>query len=306
MFDGNGRATPIGTLAGVAMIRRSRGAVLLVVAVTGLLVVLTGCGRQSAPGTAPVRTLVNLGDSYAAGAGVFPLVADSPTQCLRSSENFAHLIASTKGLRLDDVSCSGADTADFFTAQYFGVPPQLDAVAPAASDVTMMIGGNDSDVFSGAISDCSTAAASNPTGSPCAVAHGDAYVKTIRTQTYPDLVKAFTAVRAHAPEARVMVVGYPWILPATGGCYPTMRVAAGDVPYLRGVQAALNDAVRRAAARTGVRFVDMSVVSEGHDACAPVGTRWIEPQVDPQGAAPVHPNILGHRAIAQQIELLLH
>ena len=47
---------------------------------------------------------------------------------------------------------------------------------------------------------------------------------------------------------RVAILGYPWILPATGGCFPQMPVATGDVPYLRNEQATLNSAVKRAAA----------------------------------------------------------
>lgn len=270
-----------------------RLAVLLLV-----LLWVAACGTDDPP--QPTR-LVNLGDSYSAGAGIFPLVADSPAPCVRSARNYSHVLAADKGFRLDDVSCSGADTGDFFTAQYFGVPAQLDAISADASIVTMMIGGNDSDVYSGAISACSAVAASNLHGAPCRDAHGAEFVDTIEHTTYPALVKTFTAVRAKAPNAKVIVAGYPWILPRTTGCYPTMRIATGDVPYLRQLQATLNNALRRAADATGVTFVDMSAVSEGHDACQPAGTRWIEPQLDPNGAA-AHPNARGQQAIAGQIE----
>ncbi|MFW0795248.1 SGNH/GDSL hydrolase family protein [Gordonia sp. CPCC 205515] len=267
-----------------------------------LIGLLEACGTDT---PAEPKLLVNLGDSYSAGAGIFPLVEDSPAQCVRSSRNYAHMMAADKGFRLDDVSCSGADTSDFFNAQYFGVPPQLDAVSADASVVTMMIGGNDSDVYSGAISACSAVASSNPQGAPCRIEYGSRFVDTIENTTYPSLVKTFTAVRDKAPDAKVMVAGYPWILPPTTGCYPTMRVAAGDVPYLRDLQATLNKVLRRAAEETGVTFVDMSAASDGHDACQPQGTRWIEPQVDPVGAAAVHPNVLGQRAIAGQIGKLV-
>ena len=60
-----------------------------------------------------------------------------------------------------------------------------------------------------------------------------------------------------APHARVAILGYPWILPRTDGCFDKMPVAKGDVPYLRGVQATLNDAVRRAAAATGSTYVEL-------------------------------------------------
>lgn len=244
---------------------------------------------------------VNLGDSYSAGTGVRPLVEDSPLQCQRSSSNFAHVLAQRRGLALDDVSCAGATTSDFFAAQYFGVGPQLDVLGSGTRIVTLMIGGNDGDIFSGTIRDCGEVAADDPTGSPCRARYGSSFVDRVRERTYPDVVKAVRAVTQRAPRARVLVVGYPWILPATTGCYPTMRVAAGDVGYVRDLQATLNDVIARAARATGGTYVDMSAVSEGHDACESASVRWIEPQVGSSAPVTVHPNAAGHQAIADQV-----
>ena len=77
-------------------------------------------------------------------------------------------------------------------------------------------------------------------------------------------------------------------------------MAEGDVPYLRNLQATLNDAVRRAAAATGATYVDMSRVSDGHDACQPLGVRWIEPVLQGTNAVVVHPNALGEQRMAAQ------
>ncbi len=71
------------------------------------------------------------------------------------------------------------------------------------------------------------------------------------------------------------------------------------MPYLRGIQAHLNQVVERAAKETGVTFVDFSGVSEGHDACKPAGTRWIEPLLFGNSLVPVHPNALGERRMAE-------
>ncbi|MEE4025810.1 SGNH/GDSL hydrolase family protein [Gordonia sp. PKS22-38] len=282
------------------------------------VLVVGGCAQSvddpapSTPSSAPVsetdsaqQHLVNLGDSFSAAAGVQPLVAGSPVMCLRSSLNFAHLVAADGGFRLTDVSCSGADTTDFTDPQYEGVAAQLDAITDDSDVITVMIGGNDSALYSTAIRECSDLAAQDVAGAPCQAEHGDDYTDIIESDTYPALVEALGEVRARAPDADMLVVGYPWILPASGGCYPTMRVAAGDVPYLRALQADLNDAIRRAAERSGARFVDMSAVSEGRDACAPSGQRWIEPQNGASGAAPVHPNAEGQRAIADQVSAAL-
>ena len=85
-----------------------------------------------------------------------------------------------------------------------------------------------------------------------------------------------------------------------------MPVASGDVPYLRNEQATLNSAVKRAAAKTGATYVDMSVVSNGHDACKAAGVRWIEPVVGGTNPVIVHPNALGESKMAARTLTVLH
>ena len=119
-------------------------------------------------------------------------------------------------------------------------------------------------------------------------------------------MKALKAVRAKAPHARVAILGYPWIMPASGGCFPQMPVATGDVPYLRSLQATLNDAVRRAAAATGATYVNLNTVSNGHDACQAIGVRWVEPVLFGTNPVIVHPNPLGESKMASQTLKTLH
>jgi lysophospholipase L1-like esterase len=244
---------------------------------------------------------VALGDSYSAASGVLPPDPTAAPQCARSTSNYPHRIAQRTGAALVDVTCGAAETNDFFASQYPGVAPQLDALSRKADLVTMTIGGNDSSVFINTIQSCGVAGLSTlGQGSPCKDTYGTSFADTIRTTTYPDLVKALKAVHRRAPRAEVAILGYPWILPPTGGCFDRMPVAEGDVPYLRSLQATLNDAVRRAAAETGVSYVDMAEVSEGHDACAPLGERWIEPVLQTTNPVVVHPNALGEAAMAEQ------
>ena len=266
------------------------------------LALLAGAGvaTQAQAASSPTP-YVALGDSYSAASGVLPLDPTAPAECLRSSRNYPHVIATKTGAKLTDVTCGAADTGDFFTPQYQGVPPQLDAVTNSARLVTMTIGGNDSGVFINAILDCGSAGTlSLGQGSPCKDQYGSSFEDTVRNTTYPSLVNALSAVRAKAPRAKIAILGYPWILPATGGCYPVMPVAQGDVPYLRSLQATLNDAIQRAAAATGVRYIDFSKVSNGHDACQPIGVRWIEPVLLGTNPVIVHPNALGESQMAAQ------
>jgi hypothetical protein len=270
--------------------------------ITGAVLMLALAAQAAA---APLR-YVALGDSYSAASGVLPPDLLAPPQCLRSVRNYPHVIARTTGAQLTDVTCGAAETNDFFEPQYYGVAPQLNAVKADTELVTMTIGGNDSGVFINAILSCGSAGLLTlGQGSPCKDRYGSSFEDTIRTTTYPALVKALDAVRAKAPNARVAILGYPWIMPPSGGCFDKMPVAVGDVPYLRGIQATLNDAVQRAAAATGATYVDLNLVSEGHDACKPIGVRWVEPVLQGTNPVIVHPNALGEYGMAAQAMTVL-
>lgn len=254
---------------------------------------------------APLR-YVALGDSYSAGSGLFPPDLTSPL-CARSTVNYPHDIAAATGASLTDVTCGAAETKDVTTSQYPGVAPQLDAVQGNTQLVTMTLGGNDNNTFIDAIAECGAAGLSTlGQGSPCEDRYGDSFDHDITTKTYPALVAALQAVREKAPHARVAILGYPWILPPTTGCFTKMPIATGDVPYLRNVQATLNDAVRRAAAATGSTYVSLASVSEGHDACQAPGVRWVEPVLQGTNPVVVHPNALGEQQMADRAMAVLH
>jgi lysophospholipase L1-like esterase len=277
----------------------------LSVAVVAAILALALAAQVAAAAASPLR-YVALGDSYSAASGVLPPDLSAPPQCLRSVLNYPHVIAGTTGAQLTDVTCGAAETSDFFTSQSPGVAPQLDAVQKDTQLVTMTIGGNDSGVFIGTIVSCGSAGLSTlGQGSPCKDRYGSSFEETIRTTTYPALVQSLKAVRAKAPKAKVAILGYPWIMPASGGCFDKMPIAQGDVPYVRGIQATLNDAVRRAAAATGATYVNLNTVSNGHDACQPIGVRWVEPVLQGTNPVIVHPNALGESAMAAQTMTVL-
>jgi lysophospholipase L1-like esterase len=283
---------------------RRRLAACLTTAAAVLAGLIAAPAAEAAP--APLR-YVALGDSYSAASGVLPPDPAAPPQCVRSTRNYPHVIAGSTGAELTDVTCGGADTTDYFSPQYDGVPPQLQALSRGTRLVTMTIGGNDNSVFINSIVACGTAGATTAgQGSPCKDQYGSSFEDTIRTKTYPSLVRALRAVHDRAPQARVAILGYPWIMPATGGCFDRMPVAEGDVPYVRHIQWVLNDAVRRAAAATGTIYVNMNRVSEGHDACQPIGVRWIEPVLQTTNPVVVHPNALGEYQMAAQAMKVLH
>jgi lysophospholipase L1-like esterase len=284
------------------MRRRALASVLAAAAVAAVSVVATVPSSQATT----ARKYVALGDSYSAASGVLPVDPTAPLNCLRSTRNYPKVIAATIGANLRDVTCGAAETGDYFTAQYQNVPPQLDALSKDTQLVTMTIGGNDSSVFINTILQCGAAGLTTAgQGSPCKDTYGSSFQDTIRTKTYPDLVRTLKAVHARSPKAKVAILSYPWIMPKTVGCFDKMPIATGDVPYVRGIQATLNDAVRRAAGATATTYVDLNKVSDNHDACKPIGTRWVEPVLQGTNPVIVHPNALGEsRMAAQTVKVL--
>ena len=70
------------------------------------------------------------------------------------------------------------------------------------------------------------------------------------------------------------------------------------MPYLRAKQQALNTMLATAAAGNAATYVDDYTASIGKDACRSSGTRWVEPLVPQNAAAPFHPNARGEARVA--------
>lgn len=285
--------------------RRRSHALLAVLVAAGAwsLVPAPAASGQTAPGS-----YVALGDSFTAGP-LIPNQLASPLGCLRSDRNYPHVFAPASGQPVfRDVSCSGAETDDMFSAQ--GVtpgpnPPQLDAVDADTRLVTLGIGGNDIG-FSGIIEDCATLF---PWQTPCRdrfLAGGVDQVSARIAATAPSVDAVLDAIRARAPQARILVVGYPTILPNSGsGCWPVMPIGWNDVPYLRAKHRELNAMLAAQAAANGATYVDVYTPSIGRDACKSSSVRWVEPIIPGNAAAPVHPNARGMAGMAAVVDALV-
>jgi hypothetical protein len=249
---------------------------------------------------APAANWAGLGDSYAAG----PLIPNqqlNPLGCLRSDRNFAHLAAAALGRSLADASCSGAKTDDMTMPQSVTPgpnPPQFDALTPTTQIVTLQIGGNDIG-FTSIIQNCASA---TPFGHPCRdryVVNGQDELAARIAATAPKVAAVLRGIHARSPGARVFVVNYAAILPETGiGCWPQVPIAWADVAYLRGVAKALNAMLAQQATGNGAEIVDDYSASIGRDACKSSSTRWVEPLIPGNLAAPFHPNARGEAGIA--------
>jgi lysophospholipase L1-like esterase len=256
------------------------------------------------PAHAVIGRYVAMGDSFTAGP-LIPRQHGSPFACLRSDHNYPSLVArALRSVEFADVSCSAATTADMSRPQQvlFGRnPPQLEAVTPDTALVTIGIGGNDIG-FSRTIYACAGLSLSAPKGAPCLRHFGGTLDRRI-IDTAPRVAAVLRAVRARAPRARVLLVGYLRLLPPRTGCWPAVPAAAGDIPYLDRVERSLNAMLALEARLNGAEFVDAYRGGIGHDMCA--DHRWVESVLLTHAAVPIHPNATGMRVVAERVLAVL-
>jgi hypothetical protein len=252
----------------------------------------------SAPPT--YRHYVALGDSFAA-APLVP-VTDVANGCFRSTGNYPTRVAHALGAELEDRSCGGATTRDLHRAQFPGVPPQLSALDRRTDVVTFGLGGNDDRVFGRLTEYCPRLRDRDPGGAPCRQAmsgrDGDELLSAIR-RTRPRLVRSLQEVQRRAPRAELLVVGYPQMVDPRNAC-DRLPLATGDYAYAYAVNRALDQNLRRAAARVGARFVDVWSASAGHDICA--RQPWINGATAVRDrAAAYHPFAVEQQAVSRLV-----
>ncbi|MFI9384763.1 SGNH/GDSL hydrolase family protein [Kutzneria sp. NPDC052558] len=275
-----------------------------VVVVTSLVALGTGAAAAATPGYA---NYVALGDSYTSGPFI-PLMRLNPIGCGRSTNNYPSLLAAALRVRhFTDVSCGGADTTNMTQPQsvpLFGTnPPQFNALRANTDLVTVGIGGNDDSVFGTVVGTCPGLRASDPHGAPCKAhftVNGQDQLLAAIADTQVKVTAVVQGIHQRSPQAKVLVIGYPRIAPASGTCPDVLPFADGDYTYLDSIERALNTAASNAAAAGGATFVDTYGPSYGHDACAG-GNAWIQGQsLNLLAAAPYHPRkaaMVGEAAI---------
>lgn len=248
---------------------------------------------QADPAAPPVGPqYVALGDSYSAAPGVPE--TSGVDGCFRSSGNYAQRIAARTGLTVTDVTCSGANSEDLLA-------DQVPAITPAAELVTVSTGGNDFDLFARLIGGCLQSGGG--AGASCSDA-SKAEVDEAMPQIAANIGGVLDAVVEAAPRARVVVVGYPDLLPDEGSCPDRIPLAAGDYAFVNDVTHQLSDALASEAAERGLDFVDLEGPSEGHDICSDVP--WINgASVAEDGTAPLHPFAREQQAVAALVTAFL-
>ena len=243
------------------------------------------------------RGYVALGDSFSAGDGVSPPFVPGGRPCHRAPGAYPLLYDP----KAEFWACSGAQVSDILANPFKGDPPQITDVVSGTSLISVTIGGNDIEIFQ-ALQLCVTFAFAGS----CQATLGASVANNLLHTLQPRLLNLFARLHMQAPQARIILIGYPNPLPLA---VPANRTAlqvpgtgglaglnARDARWFHDVIGELNIILSLAAGKSrGVTFVSTARELVGHDACSAMP--WFNPLSRDQHA--LHPNALGNQEIAR-------
>ncbi|SHI29572.1 SGNH/GDSL hydrolase family protein [Streptomyces sp. 3214.6] len=236
--------------------RRSR----LVVFVSSLLLAvgaaLTGAAAAHASPAAATGGYVALGDSYSSGVGAGSYLSSSG-DCKRSTKAYPYLWnAAHTPASFTFAACSGARTGDVLASQLGGLNSSTGLVSLTA-------GGNDAG-FADVMTTCVT-------GSDSTCLNRINTAKAYVDSTLPGkLDTLYSTISAKAPNAHVVVIGYPRFYEVGTLCLglsDTKRSAINNAADY------LDAATAKRAAAHGFAFGDVRTTFTGHEICS--GSSWL-------------------------------
>jgi hypothetical protein len=145
-------------------------------------------------------------------------------------------------------------------------------------------------------------AAHGNVGAPCRETLGPLIEDDLSKDVAPSNA-ALAGIRERSPNAKVFVVGYPEITPQNGFCPGGIPWTTEDLTWFRTIEQQGNALKREGALANHDIFVDTFTPSIGHNACEPVGKRWIEPIIGSLTGVPLHPNATGQQVDAVDVGL---
>ncbi|MFI6662417.1 SGNH/GDSL hydrolase family protein [Streptomyces sp. NPDC050523] len=236
--------------------RRSRIAVFVSSILLAAGTALTGAGAAQASQDAAATGYVALGDSYSSGVGSGSYISSSG-DCKRSTKAYPYLWAAAHSpSTFDFTACSGARTGDVLSGQ-------LGPLSTATGLVSISIGGNDAG-FSDVMTTCVL-----QSDSTCLsrIDTAKAYVDS----TLPgQLDNVYNAISAKAPNAHVVVLGYPRFYKLGTTC---VGLSETKRQAINGAADYLDTAIAKAAAGHGFTFGDVRSTFTGHEICS--GSSWL-------------------------------
>lgn len=239
--------------------------------IIGFVLALVGAG----PAQAAAPAYVALGDSYSSGNGAGNYI-DSSGDCHRSNNAYPALWSQANSpSSFSFVACSGAVTSDVTGSQ-------VSALNSSTGLVSITIGGNDAG-FADVMTTCVL-------GSDSTCLNRIATARSFVNSTLPGrLDSVYNAIKSRAPNAHVVVLGYPrfYVEPAglCLGLSQTKRDAINDAADL------LNSVISARASAHGLTYGNVAAAFSGHELCS--GDDWLHDLALPTWEA-YHPTALGH------------
>ncbi|MEU9800966.1 SGNH/GDSL hydrolase family protein [Streptomyces sp. NPDC051000] len=228
----------------------------IALSVSTALVAVAALGAAQ-PASAAGHRYVALGDSYSSGVGAGNYLSDSG-DCRRSTNAYPHLWAAANSpSSFSFTACSGATTATVRSSQ-------LGPLTSSTTLVSVTAGGNDVG-FADVMQTCVLNSEAT-----CVAAVEGAMAKM--NNTLPGSLSAlYGDIRSRAPQARVVVLGYPRFYKLSGSCVAGLSEAE-RAAINRGSDT-LNGVLAKQAASAGFTF--SSVVDEftGHEICS--ASSWL-------------------------------
>ncbi|MFI1920027.1 SGNH/GDSL hydrolase family protein [Nocardia sp. NPDC020380] len=284
-----------------------------VAAVAAATTVAAGANADSAP---EGKRLVVLGDSFTANA-LDLMPADN--SCARGATAWPAQLSARMGIEGTDQvanpSCPGAsiDSGPGYTLGFEAKDAdKAGAFGPKTQLVTLQFGLNDHwgsstqtlwDAMQKCVFDLADGCGTDAVGAgrmPDAHAvSGAAYADRIRN--------VVTYIRYYAPNAHIVLVGYPEVVPADQDsvCLDFFGVVPFTQPRGRTVVDYFNhidQAQREAAQLLNVDFLDARALTAGHGLCSP--QPWVNGVFDPGtdiGGLPFHPSPTGDAVVADAL-----
>lgn len=236
-------------------------------------------GTASTAAAAP--SYVALGDSYASGDGTGVYYN---TSCYTSPDSYPPLVAARAGYALTFAACSGATTTTVISSQ-------LSSLSGSTTLVTIQVGGNDAG-FTSVMESCALYYFTCSS----AINTADNY---IRNSLPAALNKTYSDVRAAAPNATVLVVGYPHLFTASGNTCGFNLLTSSHEKSLNQTADLLDSALASAAASHGFGFIDARAGFASHEICS--SSPWLNNDTIPIQES-YHPNIPGEAEYASLVE----
>jgi lysophospholipase L1-like esterase len=194
---------------------------------------------------------VALGDSYSSGVG-------APGQtglCLRSSNGYPGQWVSRNSPRsFTDLTCSGAETRDVLAGQAPFIPSGADLIS-------ITIGGNDAG-FATTVLTCQVSS-----DAACAKTVADAE-SGITATLGGKLDHTYAAIKAKAPSAHVVVLGYPLLFDTSSSACGLTGMSLAKRRSLNGGAQVLDDMIKQRAQAAGFTYSDVRDEFAGHGICA--------------------------------------